>query len=70
MFALAGLGIVMLPWPVVRHDLAEGMLCEVLRDHAPEPLRLQFLTLPGRMATPKVRRFVDIFCEGFSGIHS
>lgn len=59
LFALAELGIAMLPLCVVEQDLQEGTLCEVLRDHAPQPLDLRFLALPGRMDTPKVRRFVD-----------
>ena len=67
MFALAGLGIAMPPWPIVKRDLADGALCEVLPDHAPEPLRLHLVALPGRMNTPKVRRFIDIVSEEFLG---
>ena len=67
MFALAGLGIAMPPWPIVKRDLANGALCEVLPDHAPEPLRLHLVALPGRMDTPKVRRFIDIVSEEFLG---
>ena len=63
MFALAGLGIVMPPWPIVKRDLEEGTLCEVLRGYTPEPLPLHLVTLPGRMDTPKVRRFVTIVSE-------
>ncbi|WP_419826430.1 LysR substrate-binding domain-containing protein [Sphingomonas sp.] len=58
-FALAGLGIAMLPLCVVKHDLQDGSLREVLQDHGPRPLELRFLALPGRMDAPKVRRFVD-----------
>ena len=63
MFALDGLGIAMPPWPIVKRDLEEGALCEVLRGFTPEPLSLHLLALPGRMNTPKVRRFVSIVAE-------
>ena len=63
MFALAGLGIAMPPWPVVSRDLEEGALLEVLQDYAPEPLHVHFLALPRRMETPKVRRFIDIVSQ-------
>ena len=66
LFALAGLGIVMPPWPIVKRDLEEGALCEVLQGCAPEPLPLHLLALPGRMKTPKVQRFVDIIAEDLS----
>ena len=62
-FALDGLGIAMPPRPLVKHDLADGTLCEVLRDCPPEPLPLHLLALPGRMDTPKVRQFVSIVAE-------
>lgn len=63
MFALDGLGIAMPPWPLVKRDLEEGRLCEVLQGYTPEPLPLHLLSLPGRMGTPKVRRFVTIVSE-------
>ena len=63
MFALAGLGIAMPPWPLVKRDLEEGALCEVLRGYTPEPLPLHLLALPGRMDTPKARRFVAIVSD-------
>ena len=62
-FALAGLGIAMPPWPLVKRDLEEGALCEVLRGYAPEPLPLHLLALPGRMDTTKVRHFVTIVSD-------
>ena len=63
MFALDGLGIAMPPWPIVKSDMEEGTLCEVLRGCTPEPLPLHLLALPGRMDTPKARRFVEIVSE-------
>ena len=63
MLALDGLGIAMPPWPLVKRDLEDGTLCEVLRGYTPEPLALHLLALPGRMDTPKVRRFVTIVSE-------
>ena len=63
MFALDGLGIAMPPWPLVKRDLEEGTLCEVLRGYTPEPLPLHLLALPGRMDTPKVRQFIAIVSE-------
>ena len=62
-FALDGLGIAMPPWPLVKRDLEEGALCEVLRGYTPEPLPLHLLALPGRMDAPKVRHFVAIVTE-------
>ena len=67
LFALAGLGIVMPPLPIVKRDLEEGTLCEVLRAFAPEPLPLHLLALPGRMKTPKVQSFIDIVSQDLSG---
>ena len=66
MFALDGLGIAMPPWPLVKRDLAEGALCELLQGYTPEPLPLHLLALPGRMDTPKVRHFVEIVSEDLS----
>lgn len=63
LFALAGLGIAMPPRPLVKRDLDDGVLREVLPGHTPEPLPLHLLALPGRMDTPKVRQFVDIIAE-------
>ena len=63
MFALDGLGIAMPPWPLVKHDLEEGTLREVLPGCTPEPLPLHLLALPGRMDTPKVRQFIEIVSE-------
>ena len=63
MFALDGFGIAMPPWPLVKADLAAGTLREVLPGYTPEPLPLHLLALPGRMDTPKVRRFVSIVAE-------
>ena len=62
-FALDGLGIAMLPWPLIKRDLEEGTLGEVLQGYTPEPLSLHLLALPGRMETPKVRQFVAIASE-------
>lgn len=59
-FALAGLGIAMAPLCIVEDELKRGTLCEVLHEHAPEPLGLHLLALRGRMDAPKVRRFVDL----------
>ena len=67
MLALAGLGIARLPRPVVQGDLAEGTLCELVLDQAPEPLALHLIALPGRMDTLKVRAFIDIITEEISG---
>ena len=66
LFARDGLGIVMPPWPLIKRDLEEGTLCEVLRGYTPEPLPLHLLALPGRMDTPKVRHFVNIVSEDLS----
>ena len=63
MFALDGLGIAMPPWPLVRRDLEEGALCEILPGFTPEPLPLHLLALPGRLDVPKVRNFVEIVSE-------
>ena len=63
MFALDGLGVAMPPWPLVRRDLEQGALCEVLRGYTPEPLPLHLLALPGRMDNPKVRQFLAIVSE-------
>ena len=63
MLALDGLGIAMPPLQLVERDLRGGALCEILKDCTPEPLPLHLLALPGRMDTPKVRKFVAIVTE-------
>lgn len=61
--ALAGLAIVQVPDYLVRVEIAEGRLLEVLHDHA-APARGIFLVWPPLSAqVPRVRVFIDFIVE-------
>jgi DNA-binding transcriptional LysR family regulator len=57
--ALAGAGLVRVPWWQVAHDLADGRLRTVLDAYQRPSTPLSILTLRNRLLLPKVRAFVD-----------
>lgn len=57
--ALAGLGLVQVPYFGVERHLAAGELVEVLHDWRPEPLPLSVVYAQGRQLSPRVRVFVE-----------
>ncbi|WP_246799458.1 LysR family transcriptional regulator [Bradyrhizobium sp. CCBAU 51753] len=58
-----GAGIVRAPSWQVEHDLAAGRLQRLLIDHEPAPTPLHLMLQPSRLASPKVRAFVDYLVE-------
>lgn len=61
--ALAGLGIVQLPDYMVREEIANGRLREVLRDHAIAPTGIFLVWPPMSAQVPRVRVFIDFFVQ-------
>ncbi|TWI44566.1 DNA-binding transcriptional LysR family regulator [Pseudomonas duriflava] len=64
--ALSGLGIILQPLELVKEDLEQGRLIELLPDY-PVPSRpLHILYAPDRRLTPKIRSFLDFAVTEFS----
>jgi DNA-binding transcriptional LysR family regulator len=63
--ALKGLGVAMLPLPLVRDDLAEGRLTRVLPDQGIEARPLFAAFAPGTITPQKVRLFIDFLAHWF-----
>jgi DNA-binding transcriptional LysR family regulator len=62
-----GAGIVRVPSWQVDAELAAGRLRRILVDHEPPPVPLQLLFQPSRLASPKIRVFVDYLVERMRG---
>jgi DNA-binding transcriptional LysR family regulator len=63
--ALAGLGILLQPLPLVRGEVKAGHLVELLPDYAPLPRPMHILYAPDRRITPKLRSFIDFTAAHF-----
>jgi DNA-binding transcriptional LysR family regulator len=63
--ALKGLGVAVLPLPLVREDLAAGRLVRVLERHAIEQRPLFAAFAPGPITPKKVRLFIDFLAAWF-----
>jgi DNA-binding transcriptional LysR family regulator len=63
-----GTGIVRVPSWQVQSDLARGRLQRLLIDHEPAPTPLHLMLQPSRLASPKIRAFVDYLVEQWSRI--
>jgi DNA-binding transcriptional LysR family regulator len=57
--AVAGLGIVSIPFWLCRPELASGALVQVLADWQIEPIELHAIFAAGRAAKPSARAFAD-----------
>ncbi|PDT70336.1 LysR family transcriptional regulator [Bradyrhizobium sp. C9] len=66
--AREGAGIVRVPSWQVQSDLADGRLQRLLIDHEPAPTPLHLMFQPSRLASPKIRAFVDYLVEQWSKI--
>ncbi len=64
--AVEGLGLALLPAPVVREDIATERLVEVMRDWQPLGQALYAAVAPGRGIPVKVRLLLDFIGEWFS----
>jgi DNA-binding transcriptional LysR family regulator len=64
--ALQGLGLALLPKPLIRDDLADGRLTEVLPDWRPIGQVLYAAVAPGRGIPAKVRLLLDFVGAWFS----
>jgi DNA-binding transcriptional LysR family regulator len=65
--AKQGAGIVRVPSWQVAAELAAGRLRRILVDHEPPPVPLHLLFQPSRLASPKIRVFVDYLVESMHG---
>jgi DNA-binding transcriptional LysR family regulator len=61
--AKEGAGIVRVPSWQAEADLAAGHLVRVLTDFEPAPVPLHLMFQPSRLASPKIRAFVDYLVE-------
>ncbi len=66
-FALAGLGIVLLPTFLIGPDIQAGRLQIVLPGFAPAELGLYALYTPNRYLAAKTRVFIDFLAKRFGG---
>ena len=63
-----GAGIVRAPSWQVQSDLLSGRLQRLLIGHEPAPTPLQLMLQPARLASPKIRAFVDYLVEQWGKI--
>jgi DNA-binding transcriptional LysR family regulator len=66
--AKEGAGIVRVPSWQAEADLAAGRLVRLLADYEPAPVPLHLMFQPSRLASPKIRAFVDYLVERWRGI--
>ncbi|MGY4255495.1 DNA-binding transcriptional LysR family regulator [Bradyrhizobium sp. USDA 4516] len=66
--AREGAGIVRVPSWQVQSELADGRLTRLLIDHEPAPTPLHLMLQPSRLASPKIRAFVDYLVERWGKI--
>ncbi|WP_375790060.1 LysR family transcriptional regulator [Bradyrhizobium sp. Pha-3] len=66
--AREGAGIVRVPSWQVQSDLSSGRLRRLLLDHEPAPTPLHLTLQPSRLASPKIRAFVDYLVEQWGEI--
>jgi DNA-binding transcriptional LysR family regulator len=65
--AKQGAGIVRVPSWQAEADLAAGHLVRLLADYEPAPVPLHLMFQPSRLASPKIRAFVDYLVERWRG---
>lgn len=65
--ALAGLGILLQPVPLVRDEIEAGRLVTLLPGFTPLARPMHILYAPDRRITPKLRSFIDFAVEQFGG---
>ncbi|MEH2612390.1 LysR family transcriptional regulator [Bradyrhizobium sp. AZCC 1693] len=65
--AKEGAGIARVPSWQVEADLAAGRLVRLLADYEPAPVPLHLMFQPSRLASPKIRAFVDYLVERWRG---
>lgn len=63
--ALKGLGVAMLPLPLVRDDLESGALKQILASYSIEDRPLFAAFAPGNITSMKVRLFIDYLSDWF-----
>ena len=63
-----GAGIVRVPSWQVQSDIASGRLQRLLIDQEPAPTPLHLMLQPSRLASPKIRAFVDFLVEQWGKI--
>ncbi|MBN8951888.1 MULTISPECIES: LysR family transcriptional regulator [unclassified Rhizobium] len=65
--ALAGLGIILQPYELVRSGLETGSLVSILPEYRVPVRSLHILHAPDRRITPKLRSFLDFVSSEFGG---
>jgi DNA-binding transcriptional LysR family regulator len=68
--AKEGAGIVRVPSWQVEADLAAGHLVRLFADYEPAPVPLHLMFQPSRLASPKIRAFVDYLDERWRRVDS
>ena len=63
--ALAGMGIALLPEPLIHEDLAAQTLVPVLADYAPPSRPMHLIYRRDRRLSPKLRSFIDFIVDRF-----
>lgn len=58
--ALLGLGLAQVPDNMVRDELADGRLVELLPEHRPESMPISAVVPSGRLVPPRVRALLDL----------
>jgi DNA-binding transcriptional LysR family regulator len=61
--ALKGLGIIMMPRDLLRQDIEQGTLVEIMRDHVAPPRPIHAVYPRERQSVPKLTSFVDFLVE-------
>jgi DNA-binding transcriptional LysR family regulator len=63
--AVAGLGVAVLPYDLIREQLDSGALVEVMKRHPPPPAGIYLVRPPGQHPTRKVRVLTEMLIECF-----
>lgn len=63
--AIAGMGLMLQPFELVRDELASGRLVTVLPEYTAPAHPMHILYAPDRRMTPKLRSFIDFAIETF-----
>ena len=61
--ALKGIGIIMMPTDLLRQDIEQGTLVEIMQDYVPPPRPIQAVYPRERQSVPKLTSFVDFLVE-------
>lgn len=63
--AVAGFGIIHLPFNMVHQELHDGLLIPILKSYAEKPEPISVLYPSKRHLSPRVRCFIDLLVESW-----